>query len=69
MSKQDFKLQSRTTEEEQKKGKFVIKYSGIIASAEKMKPLFFVFTYDYDLHGYKTAENIPNVSFKISSSG
>lgn len=47
----------------------MIKYGGIIASAEKRKPLFFIFACDRDLQGYKTAENIPNVSFKIPSSG
>lgn len=31
--------------------------------------LFFSFTFDYDLHGYRTVENIPNVSFQIPSFG
>lgn len=47
----------------------MIKYGGVIASADKRKPLFFIFTFGHDLQLYKIAENIPNVSFKIPSSG
>jgi len=37
------KLWSRTAEGEQKNGMVVIKYGGVISSADKRKPLFFCF--------------------------
>lgn len=41
----------------------------VLLLLQDKRKLFFFFNFGHDIHGYRIAEDIPNVSFKIPSLG